>query len=464
MIERYIGADAFKTGVRAYLAKYAWRNATYDDFVAAITGAAGRDVKPMFDAFILQSGVPIVAFDLQCKPGTPPTLTMSQQRYAPTGSKIDPKRTWQIPICVKWGAGGKTGRDCTTLATETGTLALTAKSCPEWVHPNADSGGYYRMSMTGKPLDTLLARASRALTLPERVGLIGDVTALIANGTVQQGVALGLVETLSKDKSRHIVDASIGVVAGVEEMVPDNLRANYERLIKKLYRTRAVELGFKSKPGEDDNTKQLRPQLVGLVAASGNDKPLIEQATALAWKWLDDKKAVEPEMVGVVLGIAAQYGDQKLFDRLHKDAKAAEDRADRGRLLGAMGSFSDPKIVAQAMGISITDEFELREALSLLQGGFTDRRTRNFAYEFVTKNIDAIIKKLPEPFRPYIAFTFVPMCDDSRKAEFEGFFKPRLEKLEGGPKMLAQALEALSLCAAARKAQTPGVIAFLKRQ
>jgi hypothetical protein len=63
-----------------------------------------------------------------------------------------------------------------------------------------------------------------------------------------------------------------------------------------------------------------------------------------------------------------------------------------------------------------------------------------------------------------MAFTFVPMCDDSRKAEFEAFFRPKIEKLDGGARTMAQALEALTLCSAARKAQTPGVVAFLKRQ
>jgi len=464
MIERHVGPDVFKTGVRAYLAKHAWKNATYDDFVAAITSAASNPVKPMFDAFILQSGVPLVSFDLQCKAGTPPSLSLAQQRYAPTGSQIDPKRIWQVPICVKWGAGRATGRDCTTLTSETGTLALTAKTCPDWINPNADSAGYYRAAPKGKLLETILAKAPKTFSLPERIGLIGDVQALVASGAVQQGVALGLVDTLAKDKSRHIVDASIGIVAGIDDMVPDELRPNYERLIKKLYRTRALELGFKSKRGEDDNIKQMRPQLIALVAESGNDQALIAQATTLAWKWVDDKQAVEPEMVGVVLAIAAHYGDQKLFDRLHKEAKAAEERGLKQRYLSAMGAFVDPKIVSQAMAIAVTDEFELREAMGLLQGGFSDRRTRKQAYEFMTKNIDALIKKLPEPFRPYIAYTFVPLCDDSRKAEFEAFFKPRLEKIDGGPKALVQALEALSLCAAARTAQTPGVVAFLKRQ
>jgi hypothetical protein len=129
-----------------------------------------------------------------------------------------------------------------------------------------------------------------------------------------------------------------------------------------------------------------------------------------------------------------------------------------------MGAFTDPKIITQALAIVITDEFEIRESGGLLQGGFQNPRTRTMAYNFVKEHYDAISNKLPEPYRAYMAFTFVALCDDAKKKEIEEFFKPKIEKLDGGPRVYAQALEQLSLCSAARKAQTPGVVAFLKRQ
>ena len=106
-----------------------------------------------------------------------------------------------------------------------------------------DAGiGYYRSIPRGDLLERLL-QPHKAVTLNDRVGLIGDVTAAVGSGEVQNGVALQLVQMLSKDNDRHIVDQSIAIVAGIVEMVPDNLRANYERFINKLYRTRAHELG-----------------------------------------------------------------------------------------------------------------------------------------------------------------------------------------------------------------------------
>jgi hypothetical protein len=333
------------------------------------------------------------------------------------------------------------------------------------VLPNEAGLGYYRMQPKGDLLDKLLAKvpAPKVLTLPERVWLVGDVNALVASGDVKNGVALSLLDTLAKDRSRHIVDMSVELIAGIDEMVPDNLRPNYERLIKKLYRARAMELGWQSKKGEPEDRKQLRPTLLSLVGGVGRDPDLIKQATALAWKWLDDHKAVEPELVGVVLGVAARHGDQKLFDRLLADAKKTQDRIERGRLLRTMGAFIAPKITSQAMAIMLGDQFDLRESLGLLQGGFQNPATRAAAYKFVVDNYDAISNKLPEMYRPYMGFTLAALCDDTRKAEAEKFFRPRIEKLEGGPRIMEQALEQLSLCSAQKAAQTPGVVAFLKK-
>src|SRR4029079_6210164 len=88
MLERTIGPGVFQRGVRSYLAKHAWRNATYEDFVGAMSDAAGKELHSLFDSFVLQSGVPLVSFDLACDKGKPPVLKMTQRRYAPMGSRI----------------------------------------------------------------------------------------------------------------------------------------------------------------------------------------------------------------------------------------------------------------------------------------------------------------------------------------------------------------------------------------
>ena len=76
-------------------------------------------------------------------------------------------------------------------------------------------------------------------------------------------------------------------------------------------------------------------------------------------------------------------------------------------MLGAMSAFIDPKILEQAMQVAISDEFELREGLGLLFGGFQEPKNREAAYAFIKTHFDEIANKMPAPYRAYLAFTFV---------------------------------------------------------
>ena len=52
----WIGDDAFFAGVNAYLSRHRWRNATLDDFVAALDDASDRDVRGWVEGWLRRTG------------------------------------------------------------------------------------------------------------------------------------------------------------------------------------------------------------------------------------------------------------------------------------------------------------------------------------------------------------------------------------------------------------------------
>jgi alanyl aminopeptidase len=54
-------------------------------------------------------------------------------------------------------------------------------------------------------------------------------------------------------------------------------------------------------------------------------------------------------------------------------------------------------------------------------------------------------------------------CDAKRRDELDSFFSGRVKDYSGGPRTLAQTLEGIDLCIAARKSLTPELTAFLNR-
>lgn len=61
MFEYWVGEAAFQRGVRAYLKRYAMRNATSADFLGTIASAGESRLPAALSTFLKQSGVPRVS-------------------------------------------------------------------------------------------------------------------------------------------------------------------------------------------------------------------------------------------------------------------------------------------------------------------------------------------------------------------------------------------------------------------
>jgi alanyl aminopeptidase len=230
-----------------------------------------------------------------------------------------------------------------------------------------------------------------------------------------------------------------------------------------MFGARAHKLGWVPAQDEDDDTRLLRPSLLGLVTDAGDDAALASEGRTLALAWLENHNAVDPDLVGVALGAAARYGDRILFERFYEEAKNATDRRDRQQLLGALAGFRDPALMRRALSLVTSDAFDIRESLGLLFGGLAAPPTRRIVYDFVKERLDMILTRMPPQAGRYLVQVGVAQCDASLKPDVEAVFKDRIAKLPGGPRVFAQAMERLDLCAKQRETQRLGVVQFLSK-
>jgi len=459
-----LGPDKFRDGIRRYLQKYEWKNATSTEFLSALAGD-DSSVASAFSSFLYQPGVPLVTAQLECNGGTA-RLDLTQQRFFPLGSAGTANQIWKVPVCVRYPAGAGEARQCVLLDQKSAELELSkATGCPGWVEANADADGYYRVLYQGDLLGDLLKNNAQALSLPEKVALIGDISALTSNGKIPLAKALALAPALAGDSARQVVTKTMEITTGLHEryLVSENLLPRYRQYLEDLYGGRARSLGWKASPDESDETRLLRPRVLGVVANEAEDAEAIAEAKRLAAAWLNDHKAVAPDMVGVVLSTAARHGDHELFDRMRAAAKQEKEENFRGTLLFSLGLFQDPAIIKTALPIVLTDEFDNRESLGLLFGVSQSAKTRDLAYDFVKQNWDALIAKLPTDVGAYLPYVAGGYCDTGHHQDAEAFFKARSTKYTGGPRILTQMLEGIDLCVAYQKAQEPSVTEFLQQ-
>ena len=465
MFERWVGPEVFQRGVRRYLDAHAHRSATTADFLAALSHAAGRDVATPFSSFLDQPGAPRVAARLRCEGGAPPRLELRQRRWLPWGSKGDDGQRWEVPVCARWSAQGKEGRACTLLASERGELRLDgAAACPDWVLPNDGMLGYYRTSLEGPGgLLGLLERAGARLTAAERVGLLGDLGALVASGEVDLGDALRVVAPALEGGNRHLVQQAQGLAGALhEEMVPRALQPKHQRWLRDTFGPLARSLGMQVRKTDSEDQRLLRPGLLVLVGRDGKDEPLRAEALRLARAWLKDRAAVHPDLVDAVLAVAADVGDAELHAALLAAAKAEPDRSDRGHLLGALAAFRRKDLVERALPLVLGPELDAREAAGLLWGASRHHLTRDLALDFVERHWDALLARLPGDSGAGLVWLAAGSCDAARRERARTFFNGRSTQYLGGPRSFALALEVVDLCIAFRERQRPSALAFLE--
>jgi len=467
MFESWIGEDKFREGIRQYINDHAWGNADTNDFLAALTRASSPELADAFTSFITQPGVPLVSVELDCQRGQAPKVKLAQERFFTAGQQArGGAQTWQIPVCMRYGNRKSAARQCELFTAQTAEVELSqAKRCPDWLIANDGSAGYYRVDYKGKLLDqNLFGAGQRQLTEAERVGTIGNMSALVNAGKFSAGDAFTKVPRLLRDKSTFVATSTVTVVSSVDaNLVSDDLRPNYQRFIRKMYSKRVRSLGWEAKKGEDQEVTRLRPVILGLMAKQGGDDKLRQQAVAKARAWLEDPSSVAPEMLGAVLGIAGLANDADLYEAILEQAKNTEDVRKRSRLLAALGSFTDKALVERNLSLVLTDTFELREAFGLMFAPLANPETRDLAYAFAKANVDKLMEKLPALYQPFVVYMASTRCTQEGYDDAKAFFEPKVGKLMGGQNALQQTLAGIKSCIAIKEAQQPSVSKFLRK-
>jgi alanyl aminopeptidase len=453
--------------VRGYLGAHADGVATVDDFLAALSDAAKRDVATPFRTFLDQPGLPGVRFSVA--PGAP-ALVLEQARFVAAGASRDRSR-WAVPVCVRWDDDGGNHHACTLLSDREQTWALPgASGTIRSFIPDDGARGYYRATLGADDVRRLLA-PDAPIDLAERVAAVTNAAALVRRGDIEPAVVLDALPDIVRladppggTRNPQLLGATLGVVEQLDAtLVPDPLRPNYQRMIATFYGDPARAIGLVPTAGEGADMRLLRPDLIALVGGAGEDATLATAARPLADQWLRDRTGVEPDMVDTVLALAARRGDRALFDRMLAEAKAEKDAERREQILSAMGRFRDPAIATVALDLGISGAFDVREAFGLMLGPLTGRETREVAWRWTQAHIDPLVAAVPVLARGYIPWVAAGFCDAEHRAQAEAFFRPRVRAWPGGAHNLAMALESIDTCIATTGRMRPGVEAFLAR-
>jgi len=462
MFESWVGPEAWRTFIRAYIARHAWRNASSGEFLAAMRDELGAEVADAFKTFLDQPGVPLVEHELACRGDAPAELTLAQRRALPAGTTESAPRTWQVPVCVRYGVGREAHRSCTLLASPDGTLPLEG-ACPTWLVMNAGGVGYYRSRYTRDEVTAVLSRRSPGRpSMAERRVLMSDVGAAVARDDLSIADAMAMVPLAIADRDERIQQAVWSLIGALRaDALDDDTYVRFQRWVLASWGPTARKLGWRRRPGDSDERQALRASALSWVSWAG-DRRLRAEAGRLARAWLADPSAIEDDIADEVLAAAARAGDAALFDEVLAAARSAPDRVRQQRLLSALGGFGDPTLVARALGLVLAGGFDLRESRAILLAAAGERETRAQAWSFIQEHVDALLGGMrSDEASRFIGRVGGLFCDDGKRREVAALFEPPAATIEGARYELAQALDEIDRCVRTQARIAPSAAAFL---
>ena len=457
MLEAYVGPEAFRKGINAYLKTYAFSNAAGEDFWGEMTRVTGRPIDRIMRAFVEQTGAPLVTVQTRCTGGGMET-TLAQERFVGASGATPPNATfWTTPVCFKRGTGQA---NCELLDQPRRTIQ--APACSETSFANAGSRGYYFTEYAPDAVRRL-ARGAADLDPIERLSLLADEWWMVRAGRHDIGVYLDLADGLANDNTAVVTDTLATRLAFIGEyLVARDQQPRWQLWIRERFGPSLEALGLPGDSRDTNERQSRRAELLGLVAGTGNDPALQRRVGELADTYLSSSASLSGTLAPVVLRLAAASGDAALYDRyLARLETLSAQPEEYYRFFNALSSFSQPALVQRTLEFAISPAVRTQDTATLLAGLMSRPASRDAAWAFVQAQWTALTKKLGT-FQgiPTIVGSLGGFCSTERAAEVRQFFEKNTVRF--AERTLRQALERIESCTVLRDRQSPAFASWLQ--
>ncbi len=459
MTENYLGPPVFRAGVNKYLQQHAYGNATSKDFWNTLAAVSGRPADRVMASFVTQPGAPMISVNARCAGGST-SVTLSQQRYfydrrlftAGSGE------LWTVPVCLKLGGGTEGESQCRLLSESRETF--TFPGCAPWALANADAKGYYRSSYEVDALHEMSRSIELHSDAGERVRLLSDDWASVRVGRQTIGGYLGFVEGFREERNRAVMDELTERLEYVAKyLVTDPDRESYQSWLRNLLEPAAKELGWTPSPGESDERKILRSQVLYALGHAGGDPQVLAEAAGLAQHALADPSSIDSTVASTVFALAAQTGGSSFYDKIVGRLRETSSPEEYYLLLDTLPRFRDPKLLSRTLRFALTPDVRGQNVPKLISAVMENSAGQRLAWDFVRTRWPEVRKAVGEFNTIELVEATGSFCEADLGDQVQEFFAAH--EVPSAERSLRMALEQIRDCVDLKSQQTSRLAAWL---
>ncbi|HEU5059973.1 MAG TPA: M1 family metallopeptidase, partial [Kofleriaceae bacterium] len=394
MLESFVGEKQFRAGIRQYMKRFAYRNATADDLWRAVQEASNQPVMEIANRWIEQSGFPLVEVGL----GADGAVTLRQSRFFSAPGKRG-GGTWPVPLVIRYQDDTGVHEKRVLFDSRRATIPL-AKGRIRWLTANAGSTGFYRVAYQPELMRGLMENV-RSLDAAERIGLLGDTWALVRSGRAGVRDWLALAERFAGEKDAAVLAEVTGRFVELDRLVGDADRPALRSAVARMFGPELSRLGWGTpagtRPRERDNVRQRRAALVQLVGTVTRDPAIEKEARRRVDRFLaGDPAALDPELRATAIALAARGGDAALFRAFQRRLEREADPVLKIQLLRALTRFEDPKLAARAQELVLGGKVPKQDVATFVAGLLANPTARGPFWQRLQREWPALQKRLAD--------------------------------------------------------------------
>jgi aminopeptidase N len=385
MVESYVGEDAFRAGVRAYMKRHAYGNTVSDDLWAEVEKASGKPIRDIAHDFTLQTGIPLIRVASAACVGDETEVRLTQDRFGVDAPSKVPT-TWRVPVKVK-GTGSAETVGVIVRGPE-GAVARVAGCGP--LIANAGQTGYFRVLYSSDQLRALGGRFA-ALEAADQLGLLTDAWKLGEAGYAPVADWLDLSLEAPAEADPLVWSQVIETYGAIDGLLTGPARERWRAFVRKTLSPLMARVGWEPKPGESDNTALLREDLIGALAQA-QDPAVLAEARRRFDLWLADPSSLSAALRGPVLGTMAGTADAATWERIRQRAASSRSALEKRDLYDRLGDARDPALAAKALALAISDEPPATSGPSMISR--VGDRHPALALDFVEAHREAVMGRI----------------------------------------------------------------------
>lgn len=272
MVRKLIGEEAFRTGLKSYFEKFAYKNTVGNDLWQELESASGQPIVNLMNAWISQPGLPVVSVS-----NSHDAAILSQERFF-IGEHQPSDALWPIPLFANQPL------DVKILNQKEITVSIKKP-----LQLNCGLSAHFVTKYDESTREYLLKNITELPTL-DKICILQDATILARAGFENSASLLPLALSLKTETNEKVFGMAAGALTELRKFVDDNdaARDSLKKISGEFARATFEELDWDEKDGESDDDRERRTTALSLMMYSEDKEVLNEAKTRFNNNKLED--------------------------------------------------------------------------------------------------------------------------------------------------------------------------------